>query len=185
MIVETGTTTRRPELSSAKRALLEKRLRGQMTPEVKLPGIQRRMSFGPAQLSFAQQRLWFLDQVQPGPMYNVPVAIRLRGELNQEALGHAINSVVTRHDALRTRFIVEDGTPLQTVAEPSPHHLSEIDLSLQPAERRENYLRQLLEREAARPFDLTKDELFRSLIISVDENDHVLFLNQHHIISDA
>ncbi|HXF10665.1 MAG TPA: amino acid adenylation domain-containing protein, partial [Desulfuromonadaceae bacterium] len=185
MTVDTGTTTRRPELSSAKRALLEKRLRGQTGPEVRLPGIQRRMSFGPARLSFAQQRLWFLDQLQPGPLYNVPVAVRLRGDLNQEALAHAINSVVARHDALRTRFIIEDGTPLQTVAEPSPHHLSEIDLRLQPAERRESYLRQLLEREASRPFDLTKDELFRTLLISVDENDHVFFLNQHHIISDA
>src|SRR5437773_8802203 len=104
MIAESGTTTRRPELSSAKRALLEKRLRGQLMPEVKPSTIPRRMSFGPARLSFAQQRLWFLDQVQPGPLYNVPVAVRLRGELNQDALSHAIHSVVARHDALRTRF---------------------------------------------------------------------------------
>ena len=185
MIAENEISTRRPELSAAKRALLEKRLRGQATPEARPPSIRRRMDFGPAPLSFAQQRLWFLDQLQPGPLYNVPVALRLRGELNKDALEHALNSVVARHDALRTRFTVVDGNPMQAAADPSPRNLPEIDLTLQPEARRERDVRQLLDREAARPFDLSRDELFRTLLFRVDDDDHVLFVNQHHIISDA
>src|SRR5258707_5526265 len=152
MISEIEISTRRPELSSAKRALLEKRLRGQVALETKPATIPQLIHFGPAPLSFAQQRLWFLDQLQPGPLYNVPVAIRLRGELNQDALSHAINSVVSRHDSLRTRFVVAYGNPMQNDADPSPRNLPEIDLTLQPETRRENDLRQLLQREALRPF---------------------------------
>ena len=184
MMVETEISSRRPELSSARRALLEKRLRGQLAPERKPLAIPRRI-FGSSPLSFAQQRLWFLNEFQPGPLYNIPVAIRLRGELNHDALRHAINSVVARHDALRTKFSVEDGMPAQIAAEAAPRNLPEINLTLQPEFRRENDLRQLLEREASRPFDLSRDELFRTLLIVVGDDEHVLFLNQHHIISDA
>lgn len=184
MIVETEISSRRPQLSSAKRALLEKRLRGQIAPEQKPLVIPRRI-FGSSPLSFAQQRLWFLNELQPGPLYNIPVAVRLRGELNRDALRHAINSVVSRHDALRTKFIIENGEPKQIAAEFAPRNLPEIDLTLQAEFRRENDLRQLLEREASRPFDLACDELFRTLLICVGDDEHVLFLNQHHIISDA
>ncbi|HXE42060.1 MAG TPA: condensation domain-containing protein, partial [Candidatus Baltobacteraceae bacterium] len=184
MMIETEISSRRPDLSSAKRALLEKRLRGQIVPEKKPLAIPRRI-FGSSPLSLAQERLWFFDQLQPGPLYNVPVAIRLRGELNHDALRHAINSVISRHDALRTKFIIEDGEPKQIATDSAPRNLPEIDLTLQPEFRRENDLRQLLEREASRPFDLTRDELFRTLLICVGEDEHVLLLNQHHIISDA
>lgn len=153
-------------------------------PEKKPPAIPRRI-FGSSPLSFAQQRLWFLDQLNPGPLYNVPVAVRLRGELDHDALRHAINSVIARHDALRTRFVIEDGNPMQIAAEATPRNLPEIDLTLQPEIRRENDLRQLLQREASRPFDLARDELFRTLLICAGDDEHVLFLNQHHIISDA
>ncbi len=103
----------RPELSAAKRAVLEARLKGQVRPT----GIVPRAHRDGAPLSFAQERLWFLDRLEPGSaVYNVPMARRLGGALDEAALERALGEVVRRHEALRTTFREVDGSPVQVIA---------------------------------------------------------------------
>jgi acyl carrier protein len=109
-------------------------------------------------LSFAQQRLWFLDQLEPGSAaYNIPVAVRLRGELNVEALERAFNEVVRRHEVLRTTFANEEGEARQVVHEAEVFALPLTDLSGLQETEREQQTRQLVKAEALRPFDLGQD----------------------------
>src|SRR5258706_4101012 len=129
MIVEEKITSRRAELSAGKKALLEKRLRGARKDTARTV-IPRRTRRGRAPLSFAQQRLWFLNQLEPGsPLYNMPVALRLRGRLDRAALQKSLNAIVARHEALRTRFEAEDGNPVQVIAETAVVEIAETDLS--------------------------------------------------------
>ncbi|HEV2437634.1 MAG TPA: amino acid adenylation domain-containing protein [Verrucomicrobiae bacterium] len=186
MIAEDEIITRRPELSDEKRALLEKRLRGALKDRSRTPAIPRRTSSGKAPLSFAQQRLWFFDQLEPGsPLYNMPTALRLRGRLNLTALQKALNAMVARHESLRTRFNAEDGCPVQIIVPPAPVELPVLDLSREPSFEREETLRQRLNDEAKRPFDLSRGGLIRALLVRLDETEHVFLVNMHHIISDA
>jgi hypothetical protein len=138
-------------------------------------------------LSFAQQRLWFLDQMVPGtPLYNVPLAARLTGPLNVEALQKSLNAVVRRHDVLRTTFTTgADGTPVQVVAPGFTLRLSVIDLCDISGEAQENKVRQLAVEEAQRPFDLARGPLVRGTLLRLGERQHILLLTLHHIISDG
>src|SRR5207244_9537005 len=132
---------------------------------------------------FAQQRIWFLDQLEPNsPLYNLPTAVRLRGRLHREALQQALDAIVARHEALRTRFVTEDGGPVQVIAEPSPVDLPLIDLERRPALQREDELQRLLAQEARRAFDLSVDWLVRAVLVRLSETEHVLLVNIHHII---
>src|ERR687884_1074376 len=101
---------RRSKLSAAKRALLEQRLRGGLKTTSAAPTIPRRAERATAPLSFAQQRLWFIDQLEPGnPAYNMPIAVRLAGSLDVRAVHLSLGEIVRRHEILRTRFIVVGG----------------------------------------------------------------------------
>jgi amino acid adenylation domain-containing protein len=136
-------------------------------------------------LSFAQQRLWFLETLRPGtPLYNLPQVWRLRGPLSVPALSLALGEVVRRHEALRTVFTTaESGEPLQVVqpAPEGPFPLEVVDVSGLD----EAVAERLLCAEAARPFDLAAGPLFRAVLVRLGAEDHRLLLSMHHIISDG
>ncbi len=136
-------------------------------------------------LSFAQQRLWFLDQLAPGTsFYNVPVAVRLQGQLDEEALEEAFATILQRHESLRTTFRSVAGKPVQVIAPQLPLRLRREDLRELPAEERVSAARQLATAEAQRPFDLAEGPLYRVALLKLDATDHVVLFTMHHIISD-
>jgi amino acid adenylation domain-containing protein len=136
-------------------------------------------------LSFAQQRLWFLDKLEPNnPLYNVPYVVRLKGALNLRAMERALNQIIARHEALRTTFRVVKGTPVQVIAATFELHIRATDLTALPKNAREAEARKLALAEIARPFDLQTGPLLRASLLKLDEADHVFILNTHHIISD-
>ena len=135
-------------------------------------------------LSYAQQRLWFIEQLDPGNVsYNVPVAVRLRGELQVEAVGRALSEVVRRHEALRTTFRKVDGEPVQVIAAAEAAPLTVTDLS--EMEAPEEQARLLAQAEAARPFALDQGPLFRATLLKLSAQEHVALLSMHHIVSDG
>ncbi|HYY42007.1 MAG TPA: condensation domain-containing protein, partial [Pyrinomonadaceae bacterium] len=137
-------------------------------------------------LSFAQQRLWLLDQLEPGnPAYNMPVAVRLKGRLSVPTLQRSLAAVVERHEALRTTFITVEGRPVQLIAPPETPALPPLDLQAVPAELREQEAVRLTIAEAHAPFDLRRGPLLRPKLLRLAETDHVLLLTMHHIISDG
>jgi len=147
---------------------------------------------GPAPLSFAQERLWFLDRLSPGlPLYNIPVALRLAGPLDAAALARALTAVVTRHEALRTRFPEVAGLPVQEVVaaedasvEHAAWRLARVELASLPAARREAEVERWAATEASRPFDLAKGPLVRATLLHLAADDHAILFTIHHIIGD-
>jgi amino acid adenylation domain-containing protein len=137
-------------------------------------------------LSFAQQRLWFLDQWEPGnSAYNMPAAFRLTGPLDVKALECSLNEIVRRHESLRTSFSVVDGQPIQVMAPSLTLTLPVVDLQELPEDEREDQPRRLATEEAKNPFDLAQGPLLRSTLLRLGAQDHVLLLNMHHIVSDG
>ncbi|HET7695315.1 MAG TPA: amino acid adenylation domain-containing protein [Vicinamibacterales bacterium] len=175
----------RAPLSDAKRALLEQRLRGGAA--ARPAAIPRRSGAGPAALSFAQQRLWILDQLKPGSAaYNMPLALRFRGTLNAGALERTLNEIVRRHDVLRTTFPVEAGQPSQVAAPSLALSLDPLDLTtFGAADAREAEAHRLAREEALLPFDLAVGPLVRARLLRLAPDDHVLLLTIHHIAADG
>jgi non-ribosomal peptide synthetase component F len=138
-----------------------------------------------APLSFAQERLWFLDRLDPGSnAYSIPTAVRIAGPLDVPALQRAIDRVVERHEILRTAFpLVGDG-PVQTVAPSLTVPLPLVDLGDVPEDRRDADVARRCEAEARAPFDLTRGPLLRALALRLGADDHVLLLNVHHAVFD-
>ena len=137
-------------------------------------------------LSFAQQRLWFLEQLVPGnPFYNVPAAIRLTGRLDLIALKQAFNAMCDRHEALRTNFVGVDGQPAQIISTNGNVSLPVVDLQHLPAKERQLAAGQIATEEAQRPFNLATDPLLRVKLLQLDSTEYVLLLNLHHIIADG
>ena len=135
-------------------------------------------------LSFAQQRLWFLDQLQPNSSsYNVSWSIRMTGRLDCEALERSLNEIVQRHEVLRTTFSVDGGEPVQVVAPFLRVPLPVIDLS--DRHDREEQARRVAREEAQQPLDLNKGPLVRARLLRLEQDDHVLLLSMHHIIFDG
>ena len=174
-------------LSGAKRDLLEKYLRGELNQQsTSRRAIAPRPPDNPTQLSFAQERLWFLDQLNPdSAVYNVPLAVRLPAPINPNVLGQCINEIVRRHDALRTTFARVDGLPVPVACSKLDVELPVIDLSSYPKSERESRAHTLLREEAARPFDLSKGPLIRTTLLRLDEQDYLFLLVMHHIVSDG
>ncbi len=136
-------------------------------------------------LSFSQQRLWFLDQLEPeSPLYNVPHVVRVTGKLDVAVLDRTLNEIVRRHETLRTRFETVDDQPVQVIAETLKLDLAIRDLSSLPAAERVDEARRLALEEVKRPFRLSTGPLLRPTLLRLDDQDHVLVLNTHHIISD-
>ncbi|HEX3526029.1 MAG TPA: amino acid adenylation domain-containing protein, partial [Thermoanaerobaculia bacterium] len=167
--------------------LIQGSMWGEERPSVPAPPLERAAREEPAALSFAQQRLWFLDQLEPGsPLYNVPVAVTLTGRLDRGALAAALGEVVRRHEILRTVFPAAGGRPLQLVVEPAGFAVPQIDLQGLPAGAREEEEGRLAAAEAGRPFDLGgPGSLLRAPLLRLEPERHVLLLNVHHIVSDG
>jgi amino acid adenylation domain-containing protein len=137
-------------------------------------------------LSSAQERLWFLDRLQPGSaFYNIPVALRLSGALDVRAMERALGDVVRRHEALRTTFGERDGAPVQTIAPFRGFVLPVEDLSALDADAREAQAARRAADDAASPFELATGPLLRASLLRLDADEHVLLLNFHHVISDG
>ena len=137
-------------------------------------------------LSFAQQRLWFLDQLVPNnPFYNVPAALRLTGSLNIAALQQTFNEIVRRHEALRTSLAVVSGQPVQRIAAAFHLPINVVDLRNLPKESRQTEANRLTAQEAQRSFNLSNDLLLRVTLLQLDDAEYLLMLNMHHIVSDG
>ena len=137
-------------------------------------------------LSFAQQRLWFIDQLEPDSFFfNISAALRLEGQLDSAALAQALTEVVRRHEVLRTRFETVAGEPRQVIAPPAPFNLPLVSLSELPAAERDGALRQLLSEEARRAFDLARGPLLRVSLLRLSREEHVLLFVIHHIVCDG
>ena len=170
------------ELSGKKRAILEALLREQGIREAKSERILRRTQSGPARLSFSQQRLWFLDQLEPeSPLYNIHVAVNVSGSLNVHVLHQSIGEILRRHEVLRTTFAVIDGRPVQVIDRTTTFKLPVSDMQ----GRDVSQLSTWAEEEARRAFNLTKGPLLRAKLLRLGENEHVLLLTMHHIVSDG
>ncbi|MEO5726973.1 MAG: condensation domain-containing protein, partial [Byssovorax sp.] len=140
----------------------------------------------PLALSFGEERLWFLDQLQPGDVsYVVPLPIYLTGPLDSAALRRAIAEVVRRHEILRTTYGVVDARPVIVIHPPQDIDVPETSLSAMPAERRVAAARAEIAAESARPFDLATGPLFRARLLVLGDEDHVLLLAMHHIVVDG
>ncbi|MGZ3458710.1 MAG: amino acid adenylation domain-containing protein, partial [Archangium sp.] len=140
----------------------------------------------PLPLSFAQQRLWFLEHLEPGTSrYNLPATVRLQGTLDALVLERVFNELLRRHEPLRTTFRVESDKSVQVIAPKAELRLAVVDLTVLPAEEREAEARRLAIEEAQRPFDLERGPLLHATLLKLDAQDHVLALNMHHIVSDG
>ncbi|MBB6249458.1 non-ribosomal peptide synthetase, partial [Rhodanobacter sp. A1T4] len=140
----------------------------------------------PLPLSFAQARLWFLDQLERHTAtYNIPSAVRLTGQLKVEALARTLNEIVRRHEALRTTFVMVDDAPVQVIAPVLTLPLDIVDLSRLPVVEREEQVRLRLQEEVAKPFDLAVGPLVRFGLLRLADEEHILYLTMHHIVSDG
>jgi amino acid adenylation domain-containing protein len=148
--------------------------------------VPRRNDTGPCPLSFAQQRLWLLDQMEPGnPAYNMSVGLRLSGRLCEEALERSLGEIVRRHESLRTTFRTVAGSPTQFVSPAKPLRVPVVDLSRLPRLDRPAEAERLASEEAIRPFHLQHGPLFRVTLLKLDADEHLLLLTMHHIVSDG
>ncbi|HEU5124960.1 MAG TPA: amino acid adenylation domain-containing protein [Verrucomicrobiae bacterium] len=159
--------------SSERRTLLQEQLRqASVAPEI-IP------------LSFAQQRLWLIDQLEPNSaLYNVPLAIELNGALDVNALQTALDELVSRHEILRTRFNCEEEVPMQLVDDESRVKISFHDFTSAESDHREDSAQRALHAEVIRPFDLASGPVFRAALIRLAPERHWLALTFHHIVSD-
>ncbi len=150
------------------------------------PPIQPVPRTGDLPLSFAQQRLWFIDQLDPGSaVYNSPHPLRLRGPLDLGILARTLEQIVRRHESLRTRFSAVDGRPVQVIDAPFRPALPRIDLGALAAGRREAEALRLALEEARRPFDLARGPLLRAGAVRLAADEHVVLFDMHHIVSDG
>ncbi|XGX15973.1 amino acid adenylation domain-containing protein [Pseudomonas solani] len=148
--------------------------------------IRRLPEEGPRQVSFAQQRLWLLQQIDPqGSAYNLPRAFVIRGPLQPAQLEAALGKVMERHDILRTRFAETDGAPRQQVVPSTAPRLEVQDLSALTADERQAMLARCVEQQAGAAFDLSQAPLLRCMLLRMGSEEHLLLLTLHHIVSDA
>ena len=179
-------STQPDRFSSEKRKLLKMRLsqKGIHTRETQV--IPKRKTLDPCPLSFAQQRLWFLDQLQPGnTAYLVPRTHHLCGPLNPEALERCLEEMIHRHESLRTTFAAPAGQPVQVIHPAGRHCLPLVDLCGLKQKQREREAQKLAKQEAECPCDLERGPLVHTSLLRLDHEEHVLLLTLHHIITDG
>ncbi len=172
--------------SSERYELLEIMLEKEHISAVHLPIISQNRESLEFPLSYGQQRLWFLDQFEPGnPFYNEPAAVRLKGLLHVSAFEQSLNEVIRRHEILRTTFLVKAGQPVQRIAPTLTLGLPVGDLRSIPANDREAKARELVRQEARHRFDLSRGPLIHVTLLQLDDQDYILVVVMHHIISDG
>jgi amino acid adenylation domain-containing protein/non-ribosomal peptide synthase protein (TIGR01720 family) len=153
---------------------------------VQVPPIRPVSRDGELPLSFAQQRVWFFDQLEPGNLfYTIPTAIRMNGVLYIPALEKALGEILRRHEVLRTTFGCRDGQAMQIIAPARPVTLPVEDLTHLPEGERETQAKELASQEAKQPFNLAEGPLVRGSLLRLGAEDHVLLLTMHHIVSDG
>lgn len=179
-------------LSPKRRELLDLLLKERGKKAELFPGkpspdrIPRRTQQSPAPVSFAQQRLWFIDQLDPGtPAFNIPAAIRLLGSLDVAALRRCFDEIISRHETLRTSFASEDGRPVQVIAPFAEFKLPVVDLQEVPEDERLKQVQRMITDDCQRSFDLTRCPLMRATLVLLNQEDRVLILMMHHIIGDV
>ena len=162
------------ELSSKRRALLDALLSEQ---GINTPGaerISRREERGPAPLSFAQQRLWFFDQFEPGnPAYNLVSTVLLQGKLDPDALERSFSEVTRRHEALRTTFDIRDVEPIQIIAPPKPLQLQVVNITHLAETERDGIVQNLIHQQTQASFDLKRGPLLRITLVQLRDDEHV------------
>ncbi len=187
MFTKEALQEKRASLSAEKQALLLKRLRGELPQNGSSGAIPRRPDNGPAPLSFAQERMWFLYALEPdSPTYNESATSRIQGKLDLDAMLRAYKEVVRRHEILRTTFQVMDDQPVQIVS-PVPDDLAfrVVDLTHLPEAERLAQATRVVETERQRPFDLAHEFPWRTLLILLAPDDVIISLTQHHIACDG
>ena len=141
---------------------------------------------GSLPLSFAQERLWFLDRWNPGgAVYNIPIVLRMTGGLNLGVLEQSLTEILRRHEALRTTFAEEQGQAIQRIATEARLELTVVDLEHLPEEERRVEAERRIVEESRRPFDLVQGPLFRGTVLRLSDQQHVLILGMHHIVTDG
>ncbi|NJN81454.1 MAG: hypothetical protein HC802_03675 [Caldilineaceae bacterium] len=178
-------STKGRQLSEAKQALLEKRLRGNLKSAVEALAIPARDPAAPIPLSYAQERMWFLHQLDPqSPAYNMFNVVRLRGPLDPALLIQSFQLLVDRHDVLRTQFVPENGRPVQQIVPAIRFELPIQDLQSVGNPKQEIDLDGLIRAEIRRPFDLARCPLIRARLLKLAHDHHLLILTVHHAIFD-
>jgi amino acid adenylation domain-containing protein len=173
------------KLSAKRRALLEVLLKEKGVDSSPIERISRRTSSDPVPLSFAQARLWFLDELMSGsPLFNISTALRLKGSLNVAAFEHSLNEIIKRHEALRTNVVKVDGQPFQAIASTSTLTLPVVNLENFPEVEQEAEVLRIAREEAQRPFNLERDRLLRSTLLRLNETEHIVLFAIHHLVSD-
>src|SRR5262245_11234381 len=173
-------------LSSERRAALMQALRDRSVRRAAAESIPRRPRNGPAPLSFAQARLWFLDRLGPATStYHMARALRLRGRVDVRALERALHEIVRRHGILRTTFVESAEGAVQVVASSSALPLPTVDLAALPEALREEEAARRAAEEVRRPFDMSRGPLLRALLMRLAGDDQVLVLTLHHIVGDG
>ncbi|MBZ5721324.1 MAG: amino acid adenylation domain-containing protein, partial [Acidobacteriia bacterium] len=173
-------------LSPAKRALLERKRKQVAAGSSVAPPIRRRNQSDGAPLSFSQERLWLIQQLDPqSHLYNVPRAVRMKGKLRLDALEHSLNEIVRRHEVLHTTFVAMSDQPAQNIAPALTIPLPLTDLSKMDQPEQESAIQRLALQEIHRPFDLATGPMLRARVLRLGEEDHVLVLAMHHIVSDG
>ena len=150
------------------------------------PPLRRVPRDGDLPLSFAQQRLWFIDRLEPGsPLYNIFLALRAEGSLEPARLARCLGEVVRRHEVLRTRFVERGGRPLQVIDLPAPIEVPVADLAGLPPTLREAETRRLASEEAGRSFDLARGPLLRTRLLRLGAEEHAILFTLHHVAGDG
>ncbi|GAB1540090.1 hypothetical protein NUACC21_27590 [Scytonema sp. NUACC21] len=169
-------------LSPAKKALLEKWKRGKFQADT----IPKRQASKNIPLSFSQQRLWFIDQLYQGSaFYNIPIAFHIQGKLNVTAIQQSLNEILKRHEVWHTNFIVVNGEPVQEIVPELTWDLPIINLEHLSGQDWEVEVKQIVAEEAKKPFNLAKELLVRATLLRLSEEEHVLLVTMHHIITDG
>src|SRR5947207_5000891 len=185
-MADTGNLVTSEMLALKKRKLLEQWLEEEGIRSKPTITSGARKNYPQLPLSFAQQRLWLLDQLEPGsPFYNLPHPVRLKGKLDVAVLEASLNQVAQRHESLRTTFHEENGKPVQRIHEKLDLRIAVTDLCHHPEPEQKEQAQRLAVEEARRPFDLQRGPLLRVHLLRLGAEDHLLLLTMHHIISDG
>lgn len=180
------TVSRIASLSSSKFALLMEEMKRKARLRTQIPVIERQGEVHYFPLSYAQQRVWLVDQLDPGtPLFDMPVAWHLRGSLDVKAMEAAFTEICRRHESLRTTFTLRDGQPVQVVGPPRRIELPIIDLMALPQQERQLETRRLAANWRALAFDLEHGPLIQICLLKLGEAHHALLITLHHIISDG